>query len=137
MDYFKILHGVYNILIMLLFFYQGWLGLKIRRGRKAGGARDFAVIRKHRKTGPLLALLGILGFLAGLSLVVIDKGHFIEFPLHFTVGLILACLISAVYILSKKIKGSDSPLRNPHIILGIILIGLYLVQSFVGLDVLL
>jgi hypothetical protein len=137
MDYLKILHGTYNILIMLLFFYQGWLGLKIRRERKAGGQRDFSVIRKHRKFGPFLVLLGILGFLAGLVLVVIDTGHLIEYPLHLTVGLVLACLITAIYIIAKKIKGIDSPLRNLHFTMGSILVGLYLVQCFIGLGVLL
>ncbi len=137
MDYLRILHGAYNSLMMLLFLYQGWLGLKIRRERKAGANRDFAVIRKHRKAGPLFAFLGILGFIFGLALVLFDKGHLIEYPLHFALGLTLASLITALYIISKKIKGLDSPFRTPHFILGIVLIGLYLWQFFIGLDVLL
>jgi hypothetical protein len=30
-EYLKILHGSYNAVIVILFFYQGWLGLSIRR----------------------------------------------------------------------------------------------------------
>jgi len=67
LDVLRIGHGAYNALVAVAFVYQGWLGLKIRRERKAGagGARDFDVVKKHRSRGPLLVLLGILGYAAG------------------------------------------------------------------------
>ncbi len=37
MDYLKILHGSYNAIVGLLFLYQGSLGLRIKKERKAGG----------------------------------------------------------------------------------------------------
>jgi hypothetical protein len=130
----KILHGLYNITIMFLFFYQGWLGLKIRRERTAGGTRDFSVIKRHRKNGPVFSLLGVLGFLAGLGLVYLTKGFFLIHPLHFFVGLGLVLLIGTTYVLSQKIKGPGSSLRTTHFIMGLLLLGLYVLQVFIGLD---
>lgn len=75
-DLFRVLHGAYNTLVALAFLYQGWLGLKIRKAEKSGDTKDFGVIKRHRGNGPVLVLLGILGYLAGATLIYIDKGHF-------------------------------------------------------------
>ncbi len=131
--FLKAIHGAYNSVMMFLFVYQGWLGLKVRKERTGSGNRDFFIIRKHRKVGPIIAFLGILGFLSGLALVLIDEGHLFEYPLHFTIGLCLSLLITTTYYLSQKINRLDSPIRAAHSIIGIILIGLYLLQVFIGL----
>ena len=136
LDVLKILHGSYNTVVMFLFFYQGLIGLKIRRERIQGKTRDFSLIKKHRKAGPIFAILGILGFFIGLVLVLIDKGHLLQYPLHFVIGLLLVSLIAVVYFISRKIKGLESPLRAPHFVMGLILIVIYIVQIFIGLDVL-
>jgi hypothetical protein len=136
LDVLKILHGTYNTLVMFLFFYQGYIGLKIRRERIQGKMRNFSLIRKHRKAGPIFAILGILGFLIGLVLVLIDKGHLVQYPLHFFVGLLLVALIALMYFISRKIKGLESPLRAYHFALGLTLLVIYIVQVFIGLDVL-
>ena len=51
LDVLRIGHGAYNAIIALAFVYQGWLGLKIRRERKAAGARDFDVVRRAPQQG--------------------------------------------------------------------------------------
>jgi hypothetical protein len=137
LDVLKILHGSYNTLVMFLFFYQGLIGLKIRRERIQGKTRNFSLIRKHRKAGPILAILGILGFFLGLALVQIDKGHLVQYPLHFLVGLLLVALIVLMYFISRKIKGLESSFRAYHFAMGLLLMVLYIVQVFIGLDVLL
>jgi peptidoglycan/LPS O-acetylase OafA/YrhL len=136
LDVLKILHGSYNTLVMFLFFYQGFIGWKIRRERIQGKTRDFSLIRKHRKAGPIFAILGVLGFLIGLVLVFIDKGHLLQYPIHFTFGLLLVFLIGLVYFISRKIKGPESPIRTPHFIMGLSLLVIYILQVFIGLDVL-
>jgi hypothetical protein len=135
-DVLKILHGAYNTLVMFLFFYQGYIGLKIRRERIQGKTRDFSIIRKHRKAGPIFAILGILGFFLGLVLVQIDKGHPVQYPLHFFVGLLLVALMVLMYYISRKIKSLETPLRAYHFAMGLILMVIYLAQVFIGLDVL-
>ena len=136
LDVLKILHGSYNTLVMFLFFYQGFIGWKIRRERIQGKTRDFSLIRKHRKAGPIFAILGILGFFIGLVLVFVDKGHLLQYPLHFVTGSLLVSLIVLVYFISRKIKGPESPLRTPHFVMGLSLIVIYILQVFIGLDVL-
>ena len=136
-DLIRVLHGAYNALVALALLYQGWLGLKIRKARRTGSAKDFGVIRRHRGNGPVLALLGILGYVAGATLIAIDKGHFFEYRLHHLVGLSIVILLASTFLVSRKIKGPVSPWRTPHFLLGLAILGAYLVQLFLGLNILL
>jgi hypothetical protein len=136
-DPLRVLHGSYNTLVAFAFLYQGWLGLKIRRAGRSGGARDFGAIRRHRANGPVLAVLGILGYVAGATLITIDKGHFFEYRVHHLVGLAIVILLASAFFVSRKIKGPVSPWRTPHFLLGLAMLAAYLVQLFLGLNILL
>jgi hypothetical protein len=136
-DLLRVLHGAYNALVALAFLYQGWFGLKIRKAGKARGARDFGAIRKHRTYGPVLTLLGILGYAAGAMLITIDKGHVFEYPVHHLAGLAIVILLAAAFLFSRMIKGPGSPWRTPHFLLGLAILVAYLVQLFLGLNILL
>lgn len=136
-EYLKLGHGLFNSLMMLLFGIQAWLGLKIRRKRKTDGQKDFTVIKKHRGRGPVLAMMGIAGFLAGVTLVYVDKGHILEFPGHFVTGASISFLLITTFLISRKIKGPDPLLRNIHFTIGITILCLYLFQMFLGLNILL
>ena len=128
-------HGVYNTIVMLLFLYQGWLGLRIRRERRARAPLPIPVVKRHRRMGPVLVILGGLGFLEGLTLVLLDTGKVLEFPPHLFTGLTIVVLLIATYKISRDIKGPDSPYRTPHFILGIAILCLYLVNVVIGLGV--
>ncbi len=130
----RLLHGAYNTLIALAFLYQGWLGLGIRKARRAGGAGDFRAIKRHRGNGPVLALLGILGYAAGATLITIDKGHLFEYRAHHLVGVAIVILLAATFLVSRRIKGPDSPWRTPHFLLGLAILGAYAVQLLLGLN---
>lgn len=134
--YFRYVHGSYNFLIMLMVFYAGTLGLRVRRARKAG-SRASKEVRRHRRLGPFLAPLGVAGFFAGVILVMLDSGHVFEYPLHFAVGLLIALLVSLTFLVSRRIIGISSPWRNVHFTLGIAIVCLYLLQVFLGLGILL
>jgi hypothetical protein len=136
-DLLRVLHGAYNALVAFAFLYQGWLGLKIRKARRSGGAKDFGIIKRHRGNGPVLAFLGILGYVAGATLIMIDKGHFFEYRVHHVEGLAIVILLASTFIVSRKIKGPASPWRTPHFLLGLTILGAYLVQLFLGLNILL
>jgi hypothetical protein len=132
----RLVHGSYNSLVMLLFFYHGWLGITIRRARKSKAPLLFAVIKRHRKTGPVLAIMGGLGFLIGLTLILLDTGNVLEYPSHFLVGCTIVLCLLSTFLISRKIKGPDSPYRTPHFVLGIAILCLYLIEVFLGIGVL-
>ncbi len=132
----RLVHACYNTSIMLLFFYHGWLGITIRRQRRVKAPLPFPVIRRHRKLGPVLVVLGILGFFIGMTLVLLDTGRVLEYPPHLITGLVIVFLVLTIYFVSRKIKGTDSTYRTPHFILGVILLCLYLIEVFLGIGVL-
>jgi len=136
-DYLKILHGSFNAVVALLFLYTGSLGWSIRKERRAGGQRNVMVIKRHRRAGPIFAVLGVAGYLAGALLVYLDKGHLVEYPSHLLAGSCIALLIMTTFILSKMIKGSASPWRTPHFVIGLLILFLYLLQIYIGLNILL
>jgi hypothetical protein len=135
--YLALGHGLFNLLVFGLFVRQGWLGLAIRRARQNGTPPPLTAIRNHRRTGPLAALLGGAGFLAGIVLVIFDKGKLVAYPLHLSVGSVIVLTLGGLYALSRRIKGADSPYRTSHARLGLLLLCLYLVQGFLGLGILL
>ena len=137
MDYLKVLHGSFNTIVGFLFLYQGLLGLRIRKERKSGGQRDVMVIKRHRREGPIFAALGVTGYLVGVVLVYLDTGHLVEYPSHLITGSGIALLIMTTFIISRKIKGSESPWRTPHFVIGLCILFLYLLQIYIGLDILL
>ncbi len=130
-------HGGYNVVVMLLFLYQGWLGFRIRRDRRARATLPFAVIKRHRRMGPVLVIMGGIGFLDGLTLVLLDTGKVLQFPPHLFTGLTIIVLLIATYKISKNIKGPDSSYRTPHFVLGSVILCLYLVDVVIGIGVLL
>ncbi|MHB8790558.1 MAG: DUF4079 family protein [Desulfobulbaceae bacterium] len=137
LPWFALGHGIFNGVVMLLFCYQGWLGHLIRRQRLAGAAAPLTAVRRHRRAGPLLVMLGAAGFLAGLLLVMIDKGKVISFPLHFSLGLAIVLTQTAAYIVSRKIRAREATGRQFHRLLGIVILSLYPVQALAGLAILL
>ncbi len=132
----RLLHGGYNALVAVALLYQGWLGLKIRKARKSGGG-EFRSIRRHRRNGPVLVILGILGYAAGATLIVIDKGHLFEYRAHHLMGSAIVVLLATTFIVSRKIRGPFSPWRTLHFLLGMAIIAAYVVQLFLGLNILL
>ena len=132
----RLVHGSYNSSVMLLFLYQGWLGLKIRRARVSGAPLPFPAIRRHRKAGPVFAGLALLGFLFGLSLVLVDTGNIFEYPSHLAVGSLIMLLLAATIVVSRKIKGQDSVNRHRHFLIGQAILACYFLEVFLGIGVL-
>jgi uncharacterized membrane protein len=137
LSYLRLGHGSFNTFVMLLFFYHAHLGITIRRARKARGPLPFPVIKRHRKGGPVLAVLGVLGFCIGFTLVMLDTGKILEYPYHFFAGCAIVFCLITTFVISRRIKGPDSPYRTPHFTLGIAILCLYLIEAFLGIGVLL
>jgi hypothetical protein len=128
-------HGLYNTVIFLLFVWQGWLGSKIRIERLTGGPPTITVIRRHRKFGPVISLLGIAGFLSGVIIARIG-GNILARPLHFMVGTVLTVSLIFTFFFSRKIKGRSSPWRTLHFASGTVTIWLYVIQIYLGIGIL-
>jgi hypothetical protein len=134
---FRLVHGVFNACVMVLFFYHASIGLAIRRARRAKAPLPFSEIKRHRKMGPFLALAGVAGCCAGLILVLVDTGNVLEYTPHFIIGSLIVFLLIVTFIISRNIKGQVSPLRTPHAFIGIAILFLYIVEVFLGFGVLL
>jgi len=112
------------------------LGLSIRR-RRASGRQARAVATAHRSMGPVLAVLAPMGFLAGATLMVLDKGHVLEYPPHFIIGILLALALPGMYVLSRILLAGSAQARTAHRRLGISLAVGYLLQVLLGIGILL
>lgn len=135
--YFSLAHGFFNLCMLTLFCWQARLGFRIRRARKAGEPVPFEDVKRHRRAGPVFALWGVLGFVAGVALILLDEGRVFEHPLHFIGGVLVVLAIGAVYLLSRRIAGADPAPRDAHRIAGVTLLALYAVQCLMGLLILL
>ncbi len=135
-DIGTLVHGSFNTLMAIAFFFQGGMGLAIRRGRKRGEP-NVKAMKRHRRLGPFLVGLGIFGYCAGLILVLIDKGKVFAYPPHLIVGSVIVLFLLGQYAVSKQIKGLESPWRTPHLCIGCGIIVLYVVQAVIGVGILL
>ena len=135
-EYLKLGHGTFNATIFFFILYQGLLGYRIRKARLA---RVSAVNdqKKHRRNGPVLVVLGIAGFFAGMFLVYLDYGYILKYPLHFMNGAAIAIALGGLLLISKKIKSAASEWRRSHFVLGIVTLFFYFSQLLLGLSILL
>ena len=128
-------HAFFNGALFLAFAYQGSLGLRIRQKRRAGVLQDFGVVKRHRALGPVLAGLLPLGYLAGLLTSYLHRGIWLRYPGHFAAGTVLLVVACLAVLVSRKIRGTQSPMRTPHFELGLLLLCVFAVQVFLGLNV--
>ncbi len=133
----KLVHGLFNFTLMCLFVIHGRYGLQIRKERKGKRPLPFMAIRRHRRFGPILAVLGSGGFFAGLTLVLLDTGKVLSYPSHLSAGAAIMFLLFSTYLVAKKITAGDNPWREIHFRLGIAILTLYIVNVFLGIGVLL
>ena len=131
----KPVHGVVNMFVMLLFWYQALLGYKIRKARKAGGLNPRAV-KRHRKAGPFFALLATTGYGGGALLGYFDNGRLLKYPLHFINGTVIVMVIITTFIVSRRMTPQDARLRTLHLALGLLILCLYALQIFLGIGIL-
>jgi hypothetical protein len=131
----RFFHGAFNLFVMMLFIYQGSTGLRIRREKEKGVITP-SLINKHRTTGPVLAAMGLLGFISGIVIVLLHFATVVKYPLHLAFGLALALCIAATYRISREIKVHDPKWRTLHFAFGMGTLNLYAAQVFLGFGIL-
>jgi cytochrome b561 len=72
-----------------------------------------------------------------LIITFLDKGAIGEHPLHLETGALLVGAVISTWLVSKNIKGTSSNWRTLHFGTGIVIILLFIVQIFLGLNILL
>jgi hypothetical protein len=131
----QLAHVSVNGALFFALVYQGRLGWRIRRRRVAGVLQDFNVVKRHRALGPILATLLPMGYLAGLITAFLHKGIWVRYPGHLAVGTVLLAVVCSIVLVSKKIRGPQSPWRQAHFALGLLLLCTFLVQIYLGLNI--
>ena len=131
----QLAHVSVNGALFFALVYQGRLGWRIRRRRVAGVLQDFNVVKRHRALGPILATLLPIGYLAGLITAYLHKGIWVRYPGHLAIGTILLVVVCSTYLVSKRIRGPQSPWRQAHFALGLLLLCTFLVQIYLGLNI--
>ena len=134
--YLRYVHGAFNMSVCLLVFYQLRLGLGIKKAR-ARGTADPQRIKRHRRMGPIAVACGVLGFTAGTTLIMLDEGRVLVYPVHFVTGAMIALLLVSAFLLSNKMVPGDPSLKALHGKAGIAIATLYVVQVLMGLGILL
>ena len=132
----KYAHGSFNAILLLIFLYQGWLGLRIRGRRKSGKPSEVQFAVRHRNLGMFLPFLVIAGFGGGIGAVFLSLDDFFVYPVHFLNGLALSFLVVATSLISKKIRARENEWRNIHYYIGVTIIFLFAVQVYFGLSML-
>ena len=131
----QLAHVSVNGALFFALVYQGRLGWRIRRRRVAGVLQDFNVVKRHRALGPILATLLPMGYLAGLITAYLHKGIWVRYPGHLAVGTVLLVVVCSIVLVSKRIRGPQSPWRQAHFALGLLLLCTFLVQIYLGLNI--
>ncbi len=93
-------------------------------------------VKKHRTTGPVLTVLGLVGFISGVTIVFMHFGILIKYAFHFAVGSALVFCLIAAYASSRGIKAGVPDGRIEHFAFGLSVLSLYSVQVFLGLGIL-
>ena len=134
--YLRYVHGAFNLSVAGLIIYQFRLGRGLMKARVAGQA-DPQKRKRHMKVGPFAVAAGILGFTAGTTLIILDKGRVLAYPVHFVFGGLIALGLVYTFMLSRKMVAGDTLKRTLHGRVGMALLALYLVQVLLGLGILL
>lgn len=131
----QIAHVICNSALFFAFVYQGLLGKRIRSRRTAGILQDFQSVRKHRALGPILAILLAVGYFVGLITAYLNRGTWMRYPGHLAGGTVLLVVAYSAVLVSRRIRGAQSPWRTVHFELGLLLLGVFLAQIFLGLNI--
>lgn len=131
----KLVHGLFNLTAMLLFFYHARNGFLIRRARTRGTPLPFQAMKRHRRMGAPLALIGGAGFSAGLALTWLNTGNLLQYPPHLFVGAAIVLLLVMSYNVARKIAGASMSERDLHYRLGIAILACYIVNVVIGIGV--
>jgi hypothetical protein len=125
--------------LLALSFYALYLGWQIRRTRSAEGEAKKELIKgkyniRHYQMGSILLALMVLGTIGGMAITYINNGKLFVGS-HLLAGLGMTGIIATSAALSPYMQKGQDWARNSHIILNIILVGLFGWQAVTGMQI--
>jgi hypothetical protein len=128
------LHALINIAMALTALAQFFIGLQIRRLRKAADPVSPGLGRLHRRLGAALVISCFMGLFSGWLVVFNHYSALFVRPIHSLTGLGLALVFFLTFAVSNKIRVGDSGFRKAHYGLGYLVISFCAAQIYLGLS---
>jgi hypothetical protein len=132
-------HPVLMWALLALSIYALYLGVQIRRTRSAEGEVKKELIKgkynvKHYQMGSILLALMVLGTIGGMAITYVNNGKLFVGS-HLLAGLGMTGIIATSAALSPYMQKGQDWARNSHIVLNIVLVGLFVWQAVTGMQI--
>jgi MFS family permease len=132
-------HPVVQTLVLIATFYTLYLGVQVRRMRTAEGEQKKALAKgrfgdRHHKLSAIILAILVLSTFGAMAVTYINYGKLVLGP-HLIVGLITAGLIVTSSSLVPFMLKGNMPARNAHVMLNIVVLGLFSWQFITGLQI--
>ncbi|WP_448561148.1 DUF4079 domain-containing protein [Trichothermofontia sp.] len=132
-------HPLMMWLLLGLSLYALYLGIQIRRLRTAEGEAKTALAKqrfneKHHFVGSLILVIMVLGAIGGMAVTYLNNGKLFVGP-HLLVGLGMTGLVATTAALTPWLQKKQDWARNAHILLNIVLVGLFGWQAVTGMQI--
>ncbi len=132
-------HPVLMWTLLGISIYAMYLGIQIRRTRKAEGEKKKALIQgkfnlKHYQVGSIVLVLMVLGSIGGMAVTYINNGKLFVAP-HLVAGLGMTGLIALSAGLSPLMQKGSTWARYTHIGINVVILGLFSWQALTGVQI--
>jgi hypothetical protein len=137
--YLNFVHPIIMWGLLALTLYALYLGIQIRRTRKAEGDQKKELIKgkfnvKHHQIGSAILAFMVLGTIGGMAVTYINNGKLFLGP-HLLVGLGMTGLIATSASLTPFMQKGSEWARYTHIALNVTLVALFGWQAFTGMEI--
>ncbi|MBW4691674.1 MAG: DUF4079 domain-containing protein [Lyngbya sp. HA4199-MV5] len=134
-------HPALMWLLFALTIYALYLGLKVRRVRSAEGEEKKELIKgkfndKHFQIGSLVLALMVVGSIGGMVVTYLNNGKLFVGS-HLLAGLGMTGMIAVSASLSPLMQKGVDWARSTHILLNVVLLGLFGWQAWTGIEIVL
>jgi hypothetical protein len=139
----KVWSQFFHPLLMWVLFgltcYAFYLGMKARKTRSAEGEEKKALIKgkynlRHYQLGSLILALMVLGTIGGMAVTYINNGKLFVSP-HLVVGLGMTGMVATSAALSPFMQKGADWARYTHILLNLVIVGLFGWQAVTGMQI--
>lgn len=134
------IHPVVMWILLALSIYALYLGVQLRRTRKADPEERKELIKgkfnsKHYQIGSVILAIMVSGSIGGMAVTYINNGKLFVGP-HLLAGLGMTALIAISASLSPFMQKGQEWARSTHIGINVILMGLFTWQALTGVEIL-